>query len=476
MADKNTMTIRKISLPLALSPIIIMVLLIGWLNLYLGIDLRFVLLLSSIGAGVVAKIVGVSIKEMLDSFAQNVQKSFGAILILISIGGVVGTWMYSGTVPYLIYWGLMLIHPDFILVTAFLVTACVSLFTGTSWGSAATAGVAFMGIGIGMGVPSGMLAGAIISGAVLGDKFSPVSDTTNICALAVDITVYDHIRGMRLNVLLSGAIAILAFVILGMMNGGVESNSLGGGLIISELNGLYNFNVLMLLPPLVIFMGGYKGYNPVLVMISSCFVAIIIGMFVNGFSLAIGANSMMKGFQLASIVPDNESFSEISRTLLNRGGFEGMTSGAVLFCFLAIAFGSMLEVSGALNRLMKAMLSGVKSSFGLVYTAFFAGATLNGVSGSAMFSILTVGQLFSPTFKERKIPLNVLSRSMENSMTLLESLLPWHVTAIYMSTTLGVKTTEYAPYAFFNVLGIALFFVLIRKIRKKTTLKNKLMT
>lgn len=468
MTETSPKTIREISLQLALLPMIIMAVLVGWLNLYLGIDLKFVLLISTIGAGIVANVVGVNLKEMMDCFAQNVKKSFGAILILIAIGGIVGTWMYSGTVPYLIYWGLQLIHPNFVLVTAFVVTACVSLFTGTSWGSAATSGVAFMGIGVGMGIPPAMLAGAVISGAVLGDKFSPVSDTTNICAMAVDITVYDHIRGMRLNVLLSGAFAIIGFTILGLMNGGEVSQNVEAFAIIAELEGLYNFNLLMLLPPVIILVGGFKGYSPVLVMITSCLVAIVIGMVLNGFNLNIGAEAMTSGFKLSNIAPANETFSEVLPKLLNRGGFEHMMSGAVLFCFLAIAFGSMLEISGALNRLMKAMLNGVKSAFGLVSTAFFSGAALNGVSGNAMFAILTVGQLFSPAFNDRKIPKNVLSRSMENSMTLLESLLPWHVTAIYMSSTLDVKTSEYAPFAFFNILGIILFFVLLKGIGKKS--------
>jgi NhaC family Na+:H+ antiporter len=154
-------------------------------------------------------------------------------------------------------------------------------------------------------------------------------------------------------------------------------------------------------------------------------------------------------------------------TLLNRGGFEGMMSGAVLFCILAIAFGAIMEVSGALNKLMHLLLEVVTSSFSLIVSAFVSGALLNGVTGNAMFSILTVGQLFRDSFRERGIPLPMLSRSMENSMTLFESLIPWHVTAIYMAATLEIDTLSYAPYAFFNMAGIGLFFVLsYRTVRK----------
>lgn len=164
----------SISLFLAFLPLIVMAALVGVLNLLMGIDLRFVLVLSSIVAAIVAVATGTSLKILLDDFAENVKKAFPAILILIAIGGIVGSWMYSGTVPYLIYYGLQFIHPNFVMVSAFVVTAIISTFTGTSWGSAATAGVAFMGIGFSFDLPLEMVAGAVISGAVLGDKVSPV--------------------------------------------------------------------------------------------------------------------------------------------------------------------------------------------------------------------------------------------------------------------------------------------------------------
>lgn len=466
MTSENS-TPPKISLLLAFLPLIIMAGLVGFLNLWLGIDLKFVLVLSSIVAGIVAVYVGISIKQLIDDFSENIKKAFPAILILIAIGGIVGSWMYSGTVPYLIYYGLQFIHPNFVLVSAFVVTAIVSTFTGTSWGSAATAGVAFMGIGFSFDIPLEMVAGAVISGAVLGDKISPVSDTTNICAMASDISVYEHIRGMLPNVLLSALLAILGFTILGMLLDPKQGQNENVTILLDQLDAAYNFNLTMLLPPAIVFLGGYKGYHPVVVMIVSSLVAIIIGLFSNGFSLMDGTESMTSGFN-TNMISSDLMLSETLQTLLNRGGFDGMMTGAVLYCILAIAFGSFLESSGALTRIMNALLSGIRSKFGLISTTFFAGATLNGVSGNAMFSILTVGQLFRPSFRDRNVPLPVLSRSMENSMTLLESLLPWHVTAIYMSATLGVTTLAYAPYALFNMIGITLFFVLVgRDLRKK---------
>jgi NhaC family Na+:H+ antiporter len=450
---------KEISLGLALVPMIAMGAMIGVLHLWLGVDLKFVLLLSAIVAGITATYYGIRFNVLLTDFAENIKKAVPAILILIAIGGIVGSWMYSGTVPYLIYYGLKFLNPSFVLVSAFLVTAIVSTFTGTSWGSAATAGVAFIGIGHSLGVPLEMVAGAVLSGAFFGDKISPISDTTNICAMASEITVYQHIRGMLLNVSISGLITAIFFLILGLTLTTQTGDYQAVDNLLLELETSYNLNIFMLLPAVVVLVGGFKGYNPVVVMVGSSLMALAIGMISNGFTMPDAALSMISGFSTTML--GEGDYSASLSILLNRGGFEGMMTGAVLFCILAIAFGSFMQSSGSLDLIMKALLRAIKSTFGLIAAAFVAGAALNGLSGSGVFAILTTGQLFRGPFKERKVPATVLSRSMENSMTLLESLLPWHVTAIYMTATLGVSTLDYAPYAIFNITGIILFFALV---------------
>ena len=213
-------------------------------------------------------------------------------------------------------------------------------------------------------------------------------------------------------------------------------------------------------------MGGYLRGNPFVLMVSSSILAVFIGWLSHDFALNDGAVSIISGFSSSMIT--EAALPETVDNLLNRGGFEYMMKGAVLFAALAILFGSFMEASGALDRVMKAMMGGIKSTFGIIASAFGAGAFLNGVSGNGMFSMLTTGQLFRTTFEERNIPRNVLSRSMENSMTLLESLLPWHVTAVYMYGALGVLSINYMFYSFFNVIGILMFFVLVmRDLRKR---------
>ncbi|MCR9173611.1 MAG: Na+/H+ antiporter NhaC [bacterium] len=465
MPSKNNLNSSNIPLWEALLPfLIMMILVIGGSNV-LEFPLQLTLLLSVMVAGIFAYRRGIKVPEMLDGIGDTLRKAMPAIVILIAIGAIVGTWMFSGTVPYLIYYGLKLIHPDYLPVTAFLVTAIVSTFTGTSWGSAATSGVAFMGIGDSMGVPAELVAGAVLSGAVFGDKVSPVSDTTNICAMASEISVYDHIRGMLPNVGLAGILAAITFLVFGLMYSGTAASSAQINVVLDHLDSFYHLNPIMLLPPAIVFLGGYKGYPPVVLMLVSSFTAILIGTFLNGFDIYQGAFAMVSGFN-TSMVTQSE-LPALLGTLLNRGGMEGMMSGAVFFCVLAVSFGAIMEQGGFIRPLMRVIFSWIRSAYGLVLAAFFSGGLLNGVSGNAMFSILTTGQMFRGGFRERKLPLSLLSRSMENSMTLLESLIPWHVTALYMSETLGVSTFDYLPFAFFNLFGVGLFFILSKRTTNK---------
>lgn len=439
-------------------------------HLIFEMDLRFILLLSAIIAGIFAWWSGVKTEQLFESYGGNIKKAFPVILILMCIGGIVGTWMYSGTVPLLIYYGLKFLNPDYVLVSAFVVTALVSTFTGTSWGSAATSGVAFIGIGASMGIPLPMVAGAALSGAVFGDKISPISDTTNLCSLASEVTVYQHIRSMIPNVMISGILAAIGFLILGMVYGGQDVDTKAVEVILQDLDRLYDFNLFMLLPAVLVFAGGYKGYHPVVLMILSCLLAVIVGMFSNGFAASDGAQALFNGFHIS--MTGQEDIVMNLQVLLNRGGFVEMLSGAVLYAILAIGFGAFMESYGALSRIMGALLKTVKSSYQLVISAFITGGALNAISGNGAFSILTTGKMFVPAFREQKLDRTILSRSMENSMTLLESLLPWHVTAVYMSGIFGVLPHEYIPFAFFNIAGIVLFLFISKKQSKREVLSD----
>ncbi|WP_373076788.1 Na+/H+ antiporter NhaC [Fusobacterium mortiferum] len=462
---------RKVTTFEAFLPMICMALMVIVGNIIFGIRIEFILLLASLIAGLVSVRAGYTWDELIEAYNKKFAKAFPAILILIAVGGIVGTWMYSGTVPMMIYYGLKFLHPKFVVVTAFVVTAIVSTFTGTSWGSAATSGVAFMGIATSMGIPLPLVAGAIISGAFFGDKVSPVSDTTNLSALASEVTVYDHIKGMLPNVTISAIIAIIGYTLVGTFYYNGNSQLSEATLkIMEDLDSLYNFNILMLLPPIIVFGGGYFGFPALLLMLASSVVAMVVGTLSNGFIFTDAVTALLQGFNVSMAEVTGVSVADLSPRLLgllNRGGFSSMMSGSVMFCFLAIPFGSFMEVSGSLDRIVEQLSKIIKGAYSLIVVTFFTGATINAITSNGQFSILTTGQLFKENFKKKNIPLNVLSRTMENSMTLLECMLPWHVTAIYMASTLGVQTTEYIKYSFFNILGIVIFFIISYFVAKK---------
>ncbi len=460
---------------MAFLPIIFMAFMVYFGNILFGIKLEFILLLASLVAALVGLKCGYTWEELLDAYTKKFAKAFPAILILVAVGGVVGTWMYSGTVPMMIYYGIKLLHPKFVVVTAFVVTAIVSTFTGTSWGSAATSGVAFMGIAGSMGIPLPLVAGAVISGAFFGDKVSPVSDTTNLNAMAAEISVYEHVRGMLPNVTMSAIIAIIGFTFAGsyFYNGNTEISA-ATLKILTDLESIYHFNIFMLIPPIIVFGGGYFGASALLLMLASSVVAMFVGSFSNGFAFADAAVALISGFNVNMAPGVNlADFSPRLLGLLNRGGFTSMMAGSVLFCFLAIPFGSFMEVTGCLHKIVEQLSKAIKGPYSLIVVTFFSGATINAITGNGQFSIITTGQLFKESFKEKHIPLNVLSRTSENSMTLLECLLPWHVTAVYMASTLGVPTVEYLKWSFFNILGIVIFFILQYRLAKKITLDEK---
>ena len=226
----------------------------------------------------------------------------------------------------------------------------------------------------------------------------------------------------------------------------------------------------MLLPPIIVFGGGYFGFPALLLMLASSVVAMVVGTLSNGFIFTDAVTALLQGFNVSMAEVTGVSVADLSPRLLgllNRGGFSSMMSGSVMFCFLAIPFGSFMEVSGSLDRIVEQLSKIIKGAYSLIVVTFFTGATINAITSNGQFSILTTGQLFKENFKKKNIPLNVLSRTMENSMTLLECMLPWHVTAIYMASTLGVQTTEYIKYSFFNILGIVIFFIISYFVAKK---------
>jgi NhaC family Na+:H+ antiporter len=472
----NTKTKRNISTLEALLPIILIVVAIFIGNLIFKLQFETLLILVVIITGFIAVKNGITFDELLDAYGSKVKRAFPVILLIISIGAVVGTWMFSGTVPMLIYYGLKFIDPKFAVASGFIITSLVSLFTGTSWGAAATSGVAFMGIAQSLGIPAPMMAGAIISGAFFGDKLSSVSDTTNLSALAAEVSVYEHIKSMLPNVMLSGFLATIGFTIIGFKyDHGASAITPETLKIISDLDIIFNFNILMLLPAIIVFGGALLKYKSLILMLGSSFIAMILGVTFNNFSLVDATASIITGFNTNMLLEKGVDPSTISETLLfllNRGGMKGMM-GAVMVSLIIFAFGSFIEKLGTLDLLVKGLKKIVKGSKSLIIGSFVSSALLISIISNGQFVILTIGDLFKEHYNEKQLPRTLLSRAIENGTTLYSGLIPFTVTGVYMAQTLGVSVFEYVPWAFFNIISICLFVFVFMPLEIKKAKKYK---
>lgn len=412
---------------------------------YYDIPIQPLLLLSAAYAAFIAYRVGLTWEDMEKGITTRLNTAMPAIFIIFAVGVIVGTWIYSGTVPMLIYYGLLIIDPTYFLVTAFIITAVVSVATGTAWGSSATAGVALMGIAIEMNVPLGIAAGAIISGAIFGDKLSPLSDTTNLAALVVQVDLYDHIKHMLWTTIPASLVGLIVWFIVGMnLDTGTASSDNVTGLT-SELSAIFNWNIFMLLPFVIILWGAFARKPIVPIMLLSSVVAVFIGMFSNGFSFVDGFTAMANGFSV-DMVNSNNEFSETVLSLLNRGGIFSMVT-IVVTIFCGYAFAGIVEVAGCLDRILESFTNWVQSAWQIVGSTILGSILIVFTAGVASISIIMVGVLMKDAYTKKGMdPLN-LSRTLEDSGTMILGFVPWGVSAIYYLEVLGVGVGDYWMWA-----------------------------
>ena len=444
-----------LSLGLSLLPIIALFGAIGISMATVGTGggaLLLSILFAATIAGLVARKAGAGWQEIQQETGRQIADALPAILILLTIGALIGSWMFSGTIPMMVVLGIDLIDPRFMVLTAFVATAVMSLISGTSWGSAGTIGVALMGAAQAMGLPLAPVAGAVVSGAYFGDKLSPLSDMTNIAAIGAGADLYDHIRCMLWTSLPAAAIAVVTFAGLGLA--GVSSGTLASSdaaLIKSELVGVFDLGPLAALPLLVALVGIALRKPPALVILASSVLALIVGIFGQGFSFVGAVASFVDGFSAAANLTGAE-FTPSVENLLNRGGLMSM-SGTLLFIIAAFLLAAGMKVSGAIDRLLNALLGLVQSAVSLVAATMAAGAIMVAMTSHGGVTALIVGGLFRRPFAERDLEPQYLSRTIEDSVTVTEPLMPWTVSGVFMASTLGVPTLALAPWAVFCWLG-----------------------
>jgi Na+:H+ antiporter, NhaC family len=389
------------------------------------------------------------------STSQKVGDVLPALLILLAIGMLISTWMISGTIPFLVYWGIRLVDPQYLVVTAFLATALMSSFTGTSWGSAGTIGVAMMGTAAALDVPLPMAAGAVISGAYFGDKMSPLSDMTILSALGGGADLYRHIRHMVYTAGPSFAVALGVYALLG--RSGQEAVGLpeSARLILADIEAVYHLGPVVLLPPLVVTLCIVRRVPALLAIALASLAATAVGVAVQGFRLDEALLAAVAGFQvpmIATLGANPAAMSPDFVRLVSRGGLNAMAPTLVIV-FTAFILAAGMHVSGALDLLIARLLAAARSTFALIAATMAAGLTMVGLTSHGGVTVLVVGGMFQPAYRERNLAPENLSRSMEDSVTLTEVLMPWTVTGVFMATTLGVPTIQYAPWAVFNYGG-----------------------
>ena len=450
---------KTLSFGLALIPIVAMLtlLIVGYGIMQWRIE-PLLLCSAAITAGL-AWWQGYRWDDIIHSIVDKLAKAMPVIMILICVGGLIGSWMFSGTIPYMVYWGLKLISPQYILIAAFFLTSIVSVCTGTSWGSAGTVGVALMGVAAGLDVPLAAAAGAVVSGAYFGDKISPLSDSTNFAAIVSDTTLFEHIQHLLYTTIPSFLLAAVVYLVAGhsSMIGEVATPQRVTD-IVSTLNSLYHFNIVLILPPVIVLWGAIAKKPVIPLMLSACVLAIALGVMLQGLTIKQGLDAFMDGFDVHMLAPGNDNLIADVPRLLNRGGLFSMMS-TILLVFCAFSFAGALTLTGALNIIISRLLMIIRSTGQLIAATIATTLLVTGATSDGKLALLVPAELFKDAYRQMGLETKNLSRTIEDAGTVIEPLLPWTAAGVYMATTLGVSTLDLLPWAV--QCYSAIFFALI---------------
>ena len=468
---------KKPTLAQALTPIIFMVVALALGYGVFKINAESIIISSAFIAGIIALRLGYTWEDMQNAIIEKIASALPATLILWSVGLLIGALVYSGAVPMIIYYGVQMINPKLILVTAFLSSAILSIVTGTSWGAAGTIGVAMMGIAGGLGVSLPATAGAVVSGAFFGDKLSPLSDTTNLAPMAAGSELYEHIKHMLYTTVPASLVALVVYLFVGFSASGDLVRPDSVQLMMDQLDTMFNFNIVLLLPFILVILGSVKKWPTIPTMLGTSLLTVVLGAAVQGFNVVDGFTSLISGFNITMTGFTGTPTEEVIK-LINRGGVASVTSTTVLI-FCAMGFAGIVSVSGMLDVVLDLLMSKVKSTAGIIISTIVSCFTVAFVTGSSYLSILVPGELFKDVYPKKNLHPKNLSRTLEDSGTVLVPLIPWSAAGAYMAATLGVDTLEYLPWAIMNYSGMifAIIFAItgfgIAKLDKNETKKDE---
>ena len=394
-------------------------------------------------------------------FERQIMKTIGdvsiTLVILLTVGMLSGSWMVSGIVPTLIYYGVQIISPQFFLFTSCIICALVSVLSGSSWTTIATIGVAFIGIGHALGISEAWTAGAIISGAYFGDKMSPLSDTTILASSAAGVDLFRHIRYMVYTTVPSFTIALVIYFIAGL--GIVSGEALHVGQYTEGLANTYHISLWTLLVPVLTGVLIARRAPSLITLFLSSVMAGITALILQPHILTEiagggeGLVALFKGLAITYYGATNvETGDAALNELVSTGGMAGMLN-TIWLIISAMCFGAVMVASGMIQSITRVIISYVKSLFGLVANTVFTGLFFNLSTGDQFISIVLTADMYRETYKRMGYQKRLLSRTTEDAVTVTSVLVPWNTCGMTQSTVLGVATLTYLPYCFFNLLS-----------------------
>lgn len=420
--------------------------------------------------GVVAAIVGIfnktAIKTMVQEIWENLKSVLVPILILFLVGALAGSWLVSGIIPAMVYYGLQVLNPTIFLPASVIIAAIISIATGSSWTTSATVGIALIGIGQALGINPGMIAGAVISGAYFGDKMSPLSDTTNLAPAMAGTDLFTHIKYMSITTVPTIVVTLIVFVIISL------SIDTSGKADISELLGVidttFNTTPLLFIVPAVVVLLIVRKTKPLIALGVGVVLASVFAFIFQPEVLGTLSDSKFQSVLSAiwsdtAITTPNETLNE----LFSSGGIKGMLWTILLIC-CAMVFGGIMDGIGALARITKGLLSIADSIFGLFASTVISCLGLNVIASDQYLALVIPGKMFKKAYEDKGLAPENLSRTLEDSGTVTSVLIPWNTCGAYQSGVLGVSVADYFVYAIFNWLSpfMTLLFAALRiKIR-----------
>lgn len=416
---------------------------------------QFILLLGAAVAAIVGFFKKTSYSQMLNEVSENLKSTTGALLILLMVGALSGTWLVSGIIPTMIYYGLQLLNPTFFLVATVIICAIISIATGSSWTTSATVGIALIGIGETLGISLGMTAGAVLSGAYFGDKMSPLSDTTNLAPAMAGAELFTHIKYMAITTVPTFIITLLLFFIIGL---NIEvSGTPNVSDKLEAINNAFNISPWLMLVPLAVVVLIVKKTPPLVALLAGTLLAALTSVLAQPQILMSIAETDSYNFETAykgvmqSITVETavETTSADLNDLFSSGGMQGMLN-TIWLIICAMVFGGVMDAIGALSRISKTLLSLATSTFGLFASTVASCLALNVTASDQYLALVIPGKMFKKAYKDKGLAPENLSRTLEDSGTVTSVLVPWNTCGAFQSSVLGVSVADYFLYAFFN--------------------------